>query len=304
MEYAILYNPLAGGGRCTEQSQRLRTLLAPHGCTFYDLTKLKSYQELFAALAADAAIVLCGGDGTLNRFVNDTDGLTLPCPVYYYAAGSGNDFLRDIGGTADDRPVQIDRYLCNLPRVIVNGRVQRFLNGVGYGIDGYCCEEGDALREHGKKNINYTTIAVKGLLFHYRPTGATVTVDGAAHRYQHVWLAPTMHGRFYGGGMMPAPQQDRLNADGTVSVMVYHCRSKLKTLCVFPSIFKGGHVRHSEMVEILCGHDICVAFDRPTPLQIDGETIRNVTQYRVMSHGELCSFGENYSTDPSLYSSK
>lgn len=283
MEYAILYNPLAGGGRCAEESQHLRALLAPERCTFYDLTELKSYREFFAELPAGTAIVLCGGDGTLNRFVNDTDGLMLPHAIYYYAAGSGNDFLRDLGGAADGYPVRIDRYLRALPRVIVNGKSYRFLNGVGFGIDGYCCEVGDVLRERGKENVNYASIAVKGLLFHYRPAGAIVTVDGTAHCYEHVWLAPTMYGRFYGGGMMPTPQQDRLGVDGTVSVMVYHCRSKLKTLCVFPSIFKGGHVRHTEMVDILTGHDICVEFDRPTPLQIDGETIRNVKQCRVIS---------------------
>lgn len=281
MQYAILYNPLAGGGRCTEESQRLRTLLAPAHCDFYDVTEPIDYARFFAALPPETAVVLCGGDGTLNRFVNDTEGLTFSCPIYYYAAGSGNDFLRDIGGAAENRPVCIDRYLRALPRVSVNGETHRFLNGVGYGIDGYCCETGDAQRERGKKNVNYTAIAVKGLLFHYRPTGATVTVDGATRRYEHVWLAPTMYGRFYGGGMMPTPKQDRLGADGTVSVMVYHCRSKLKTLCVFPSIFKGAHVKHTEMVDVLAGHEICVEFDRPTPLQIDGETIKNVCAYRV-----------------------
>ena len=35
-----------------------------------------------------------------------------------------------------------------------------------------------------------------------------------------------MNGRFYGGGMMPAPSHDWLSC-GTVSVMVMHCPSKL-----------------------------------------------------------------------------
>ena len=37
--------------------------------------------------------------------------------------------------------------------------------------------------------------------------------------------------------MMPTPNQDRLNADGTVSTMVMFGAGKLKTLAVFPSIF-------------------------------------------------------------------
>jgi diacylglycerol kinase family enzyme len=58
-----------------------------------------------------------------------------------------------------------------------------------------------------------------------------------------------------------------------------HKKSKLKTLMVFPSIFKGEHVKHTEMVEVLTGHRIHVEFDQPTALQIDGETVLGVTEY-------------------------
>ncbi len=34
----------------------------------------------------------------------------------------------------------MNAYLHNLPRVPVHGKTRLFLNGVGYGIDGYCCE--------------------------------------------------------------------------------------------------------------------------------------------------------------------
>ena len=74
----------------------------------------------------------------------------------------------------------------------VNGKQYRFLNGIGYGIDGYCCQVGDEQREKSTKPVNYTAIAIKGLLFHYKPTNAVVTVDGETHNYRKVWLAPTM----------------------------------------------------------------------------------------------------------------
>ena len=122
-------------------------------------------------------------------------------------------------------------------------------------------------------------IAIKGLLFHYVPTSATVTVDGVTRSYRHVWIAPTMHGRYYGGGMMPTPDQKRNSDDPTLSLMVMHSASKLKTLAVFPSIFKGTHVRHTDMVQVLQGKEITVRFDRPAPLQIDGETVLGVTEY-------------------------
>ena len=195
--------------------------------------------------------------------------------------GSGDDFLHGLGMEKGTGVMSIRTYLENRRTGTVKGKQWRFLKGIGYVIDGYCCEFGD---EHGRKStkpVNYTSIAIKGLLFHFKPTNATITVDGKKYSFRKVWLAPTMHGRYYGGGMMVAPAQDRTNTDGKVSVVVMHDSGKLKTLMVFPSIFKGEHVKHDEMVTILTGHEVTVEFDRPCALQIDGETVLGVTEYSV-----------------------
>ena len=148
---------------------------------------------------------------------------------------------------------------------------------MGFGIDGYCCEVGDKLRAKSEKPVNYTGIAIKGLLFHYKPTEATVIVDGKEYHFKKVWIAPTMFGRFYGGGMMPTPEQTR-EAD-QLSVMVFHGSGKLKTLMIFPSLFKGEHIKKEKHVTILSGKEITVKFSEARPLQIDGETILGVTEY-------------------------
>lgn len=280
-QYTVLFNPHADSGRGESESRALCRLLPDAALEFHDMTAIADYAAFFQAVPAARRVVIAGGDGTLNRFLNDTAGLSLPHTLYYFACGSGNDFLRDVGRERGTPPFCIDRYIRNLPEVTVNGRTYRVLNGVGYGIDGYCCEEGDRRRAAGVKKINYTAIAVKGLLFHYRPTGATVTVDGVRRRYEKVWLAPTMHGRFYGGGMIPTPEQDRFSESGSVSTMIFHGSGKLKTLRIFPSIFQGDHIRRTDAVEVLTGHDVTVEFDRPTPLQIDGETISGVRAYHV-----------------------
>lgn len=276
----VIYNPLAHGGRGEGEARKLAGLIDGEICWF-DITAYEP-EELIKLLPEDAKIVLAGGDGTINRLVNLLDRQP-ERDIYYFPAGSGNDFMADVKERESEALVRLNPYLEKLPTVTVNGVTRRFINGVGYGIDGYCCEEGDALREKGKANINYTAIAIKGLLFHFRPRKARVTVDGVEHGYKNVWLAPAMNGRFYGGGMMVAPAQDRLNAERTLSVVVLHCPSKLKTLVVFPSIFKGEHVKHTEMTEVLVGKEIRVEFDRPTALQIDGETVKNVRSYTARS---------------------
>jgi len=90
-----------------------------------------------------------------------------------------------------------------------------------------------------------------------------------------------MNGKYYGGGMIPTPNQKRLGKNGEkkLSVMIFHDSSKLKTLMIFPSIFKGEHVKNVKYVTVLEGKDITVEFDEPRPLQIDGETILGVRSY-------------------------
>ena len=279
----ILYNPKAGNGKCKSDVDLLHGMYPD--AQFCDMTGIDSYSNFISGVTYDDSIIICGGDGTLNRFANDIKGLTLPCKVYYYAVGSGNDFAHDIGkGRADKPDFEIDRYLCDLPSVSINGEEKLFINGIGYGIDGYCCEEGDRIREATpEKKIDYTGIAIKGLLFKYKPTSATVTVDGAVRRYKKVWIAPTMNGRFYGGGMMPTPDQNRLDKDNKLSCMIFHDSGKLRTLMIFPSIFKGTHVKHTKYVDVLKGHKITVEFDSPRALQIDGETVLGVTKYTAKS---------------------
>lgn len=285
MKYHVLYNPLANNGHGKDKVPALSSFCEDEP-SLHDLTKLQDYREFFASLAEDDVVILCGGDGTLNRFVNDTEGIDIPHEILYSAGGTGNDFLKDIGRHPDAEPFSVKAYLKDLPVVEVKGKRYRFLNNVGFGIDGYCCEVGDEQKKTSDKPVNYTAIAIKGLLFHYKPTNATITVDGQTYEYKKVWLAPTMKGRYYGGGMMATPNQDRNAPDGKLSIMLFYGKGRLRTLTVFPSIFKGEHVRHTNMVAVHEGYEISVSFDHPAALQIDGETILGVTSYRAWAKVE------------------
>ena len=280
-KYRILFNPHAGNEHCAAEAAELEAKLKKDGeVKSDDITRIPPYPEYFASLDPEETLVVCGGDGTLCRFVNECGELPAN-DIIYCAAGTGNDFANDFGikrgETVDLKPV-----LKNLPEVTVNGMTKKFINGIGYGIDGYCCEEGDRIRaaKPGQK-INYTSIAIKGLIYKFKPVNAEVIIDGEARHYKKVWLAPTMKGRYLGGGMMLTPNQDRLDPEGRVSVMVCHDAGKLKTLRMFPSIFTGEHLKWKDIVEVFKAKDVTVRFDRPTALQIDGETVLGVTEYSV-----------------------
>ena len=292
----ILYNPAAGDDNAAEA---LKTLQNSYESTvLINICRITNYKTFFDGLEGDADVILCGGDGTLNRFVNEISGITVKNEIYYFPSGTGNDFAKDLGyGKYASPVINISKYLKRLPAVTVNGKTSLFLNNVGFGIDGYCCETGDMLRERNRKNgikkpVNYTKIAITGLLFRFKHRNAEVTVDGKKYSYKKVWLAPVMNGRYYGGGMMAAPKQDRLSSDGKVSLVLFHDVGKLKALMIFPSIFEGKHVEHTKYITVLEGNDISVTFDCPTPLQIDGETISGVTSYSVFSVSEASAAAE------------
>lgn len=279
----ILYNPHAGS---TDTDPTLRTLREQGKDTVpINICRISSFRTFFSGLEEDAAVVLCGGDGTLSLFANGIKGLPIRNKIYYLPTGTGNDFARDLG---EVRPLPINKYLCRLPEVTLGGKSRLFVNNVGFGLDGYCCETADNVRRDNRAqgqhhNISYAKIALGGLLRRFRPRNATVTVDGKSHSYKRVWLAPVMNGRYYGGGIMAAPEQDRLDSHGAVSLAVIHGLSRLHALTIFPSVFKGKHVKHKRYVSIFKGNTIRVEFDRPTPLQIDGETVPGVTWYSVTS---------------------
>lgn len=279
--YYVLLNEKAANNNSKSKLGELYELIGGEKNTELDITKINDFKAFFDGLTADDKVVISGGDGTLCHFVNDVKDVEIKNPLYYFPSGTGNDFYNDVKEKYDTKLIPLKEYIKDLPEVTINGKTSLFINGIGYGIDGYCCEEGDRLKALSNKPVNYTIIAIRGLLYKFKPVNGSVTVDGVKHDYKKVWLIPTMNGRFYGGGMMATPGQDRLNADRHVSAMAYAGYGPLRTLMVFPGIFKGKHAEHKDMVHIFEGHDIKVEFDRPCALQIDGETVLNVTSYEV-----------------------
>ena len=279
--YKVLFNPYSDNSRGEAECKKITQYYPNDQLEFEDLTKIKDLNEFFASLPDDVTVVLSGGDGTINRFINGVDEKYFARDIYYFGTGTGNDFLFDLGIKKGQKPFLMNPYIINLPTVTVKGKTSKFINGIGYGIDGFCCEEGDKLRvkKPGKK-INYTLIAILGLLFKYSPTNAKVIADGVTKNYKKVWLAPTMNGRYFGGGIMPTPMQNRLKNE-KVSTMVFHNWLRLPALVAFPSTFTGKHVKYTKKIDIFSSKEVTVEFDRPTALQIDGETVLDVTSYTV-----------------------
>ncbi len=275
----LLFNPKANNFRGEEDARKWASD-NKCGCEFLSLLDISDMPAFLNGLKEDDEVILTGGDGTLNRFANDVYGCEIKVPVYYVKCGSGNDFFRDNEKYAVDGKIELRPFLKDLPLITVKGIKRRFLNGIGYGLDGETCRVGDIQRQTSDKPVNYTNIAIRLLLGAYKLNRATVTVDGQTAKYENVWLASTMKGRFYGGGLMVAPDQDRF-ADGLVTVVTLYKKSRLITLMRFPSLNKGEHVKKSDWVTVRRGKMVEVSFEKPCALQIDGDVIEDVLSYKV-----------------------
>ena len=281
----VLYNTFAGAHYGKEKiKSKMIEAFPGEEVQLNDTCSVSDKQAYVDKILSTDKLVIVGGDGTLNHFVNGVCDKEYPFDIYCYAAGTGNDFINDVNGVKTDGLVHFNEYMKKLPEIEVNGEIHRFINGIGYGIDGYCCEEGDKYREKTGKAPNYTTIAIKGLLGKFKPVKAKVTIDGETREYENVWMVPSMNGRYFGGGMMITPSQDRLNEQRALSFAVVTAKSRMRLLTVFPKIFKGGHVKYEKIFKLFCGKEIEVEFDRPVALQIDGETVLGVTSYKARSY--------------------
>ena len=230
-------------------------------------------------LGKDDSCVLMGGDGTLNHFINSYEG-EWPSKLSLFPMGTGNDFLNDVKDSLDENGlVPLNEYLKDLPIIEVKGEKHKFINGIGYGIDGECCVVADEMKARGEKKINYSSITIKLLLGKYKAPNCTLIVDGVEQQIKKAYLASAMNGRFYGGGMMIAPPQKR--GSHLLSAVVVHGKGKLGTLFMFPNITKGKHLKYKKNVTLIQGKEIIVRFDRPTGLQIDGEVVKDVSEYKA-----------------------
>ena len=284
MKYVILYNPHSCGEKGLKIAKEIEKLMGDHNYSYIDLTSIDSLNDFISNLSPETDIILTGGDGSLNSFVNQTENLKRN--IYFYVSGSGNDFARDINFKKRTTPIRINDYIQNLPTAEIDGKVYKFVNCIGSGMDGYCCGEVERLRKISQRRGNYLFAAIKALLYAYKPCTAFVNADGVEYTFKNAWLVPIMNGRYFGGGFMAAPDQNRMNQNKTISLVAMYSRNFFKIVTALLLIMKGKHTKLKSMIKVIEGHHFTVKLARAATLQIDGETIPNISEYSVSSARE------------------
>ena len=277
--YYILVNPLSNNGSSVEALQVLEKQLNTKTINYTSLNLIEVSQNVdgfIAKLTPEDDVVIVGGDGTLHRFANEIMDKVIPCQIYLYKAGTGNDFSR---GFKKQRLINITKHVKNLPFFSIDEHEELFLNCTGFGVDGEVCALVNGM-QNSKKGINYFKNAIKTFKS-FKRYDLEVYVDGVRHTFKKVWFATIMNGKYFGGGMKLSPTSNR--DDDVLEAYIIHSLGILKLLCVFPLIFIGKHLWFKKLgISVLKGRNFELYANEAQVLQSDGEVTNGVKSFKVV----------------------
>ncbi|MBI5161709.1 MAG: diacylglycerol kinase [Micrococcales bacterium] len=197
------------------------------------------------------ALVVVGGDGMVNLGVNLVARTRIPLGLV--PSGTGNDAARALGIPHQNTEQAVTRLLEALwhpPRTIDaalmrwmdadTGRPEErwYLAMLSAGFDAIVNERANRMR-HPKGAGRYI-LAMLAELARMRPLHYRLTLDGEVLETDAL-LAAVGNGPSLGGGMRLAPEA--LLDDGLLEVAIVRPMSRAGFLRLFPSVYRGTHVR-------------------------------------------------------------
>ncbi len=245
---ALIVNPTSGKGTGATMGEATARLLRTAGhevmdvsADTYDAARTKAVAALVGGVDT---LVVVGGDGMVHLGVNLCAGT--PVRLGVVAAGTGNDFARNLGLPVRDPSAAVGVINAGVTRAVDAGRVTdeggavRWFGGVlGAGFDAVVAARAARMRwPRGAMRYN---LAIARELPVFRPIPYVVDLDGERLRTRAMLVA-VANTTSFGGGMKVCPDADV--SDGLFDVLIVHELSIAAFLKVFPRVFSGTHVHH------------------------------------------------------------
>lgn len=215
-------------------------------CIESDFEKLLASTSATLKATRAKGLVVVGGDGMVNLGVNLVAGTDIPLGIV--PSGTGNDMARGLGIPVADTAGAIALLLHALggePRVVDAGRMTSadgsrkwFACVFSAGFDAIVNERANQM--HWPKGRQRYNLALLRELAMLKPISYGLEVDGNRENIRAVLVAVANNVSF-GGGMKITP--DALLDDGQLDLFVVQPLSRIAFLRIFPSVFKGTHVR-------------------------------------------------------------
>ncbi|MEY3029357.1 MAG: hypothetical protein RL198_754 [Actinomycetota bacterium] len=275
----LVINPAANRGQGRQTGELLKQVLAERAIDFVDLSGASAAAARDRSLKAISnqelsAVVAVGGDGTAQLGVN----LAVPnqVPFGLVPAGSGNDQARELGIPLGDPAAAVQNILdgmqnprrIDVMRVKTESRELWSIGSVSGGFDALCAKRANGLK--WPKGPNSYVAAMLLELPKFQPIAYEIEIDGV-QREIRAMLCGVANVKNFGGGMMISPNSEV--ADGSLEVFILHEVSRAKLLRIFPSVYKGEHLKYPE-VEIISATSVRIA-NSGFPVSCDGELVGN-----------------------------
>lgn len=276
MLHVFIVNPTAGKGKSLSMishiEERFRDFPEPY---HIEITRYPGHATAIArSLSADGVpmrVYSVGGDGTLNEIINGLSGDHMELGII--PCGSGNDAIRSLYDITD--PLVLLKILPAASSTLldmgrINGRY--FINIASIGFDAEV-----VIFSRKFKRIPLVSgpmayvLGVLAAVIGLKKHRVRIAVDGAPERSNELLLCAFANGKYYGGGMKPAPDADM--TDGLLDICEVESPGRLRLLKFFPAFMKGEHTGLKEVSMHRCKR-IEITSRRPMPINIDGETTK------------------------------
>lgn len=256
--------------------------------TKYRFHATKIAQKL-TSTGSPVTIIGVGGDGTVNEIINgiaDFEQTTFG----FIPTGSGNDFAK--GLPIPGNPLEAldciihPRYIrkMDIGDVLYKGKSKSFAVSMGIGFDASICFEANTtplkniLNKVKLGKLTYVGIALKQLLL-LNTAKITLTLDdNEVHQFDKCYFITIMNQKYEGGGFAFCP--DAENNDNYLDVCVVDSIPKAKMAVVFPTAFKGNHVK-IQGIHIFRCEKAHILSDTVLPVHVDGENCSYLDDFTV-----------------------
>lgn len=266
----FVLNPIAGAGKAKALIPLIEEMMDKHKIE-YEIILTTKVEEAISISQENVnnyeIITAVGGDGTVNEvargLIKGKRGTLGIIP-----GGTGNDMAKSLNIPIDPKEALetlIKGYKRDMDIGIVNGI--NFLNIASVGFDAEVVQNNVRIKKKIKNSISYA-ISVIYTLFSFKKKKIQINIDGKTIK-EEVMLLAVGNGRYYGGGMEILPMADI--DDGYLDICLISGLGKIKTLFLFPTIFKGKHIKYTQYVKIYKGKEIEVISNEGIYLNIDGD---------------------------------
>jgi diacylglycerol kinase (ATP) len=307
MKLGIIVNPTAGSGSAR---RRLPDLLSALEREKHEVTVLPTEgpghaKELVGRgreLGLECLAVV-GGDGTLNEVCQgyiDDQGRALEGPALgLVPAGTGGDFRRTFGldGSLEEAvrrlggPVRpVDLGVLELTADDGSKVHRAFVNVTSFGLGGLTDRIVNSSPKWLGGKASFFLGAARALVA-YKNAPVRVRVDGEVVLEAPIFNVAIANGRYFGGGMMVAPEADP--ADGVFDVVAMADLTRVQGVALSQHIYKGTHLgrpgvssARGEVVEaepLVPGAEVLIDMDGETPgrLPLRARVARGALRFRV-----------------------